>query len=160
MGRIVDIEELKRERERARREGLTFVFTNGCFDLIHRGHIELLRSARSFGDILTVAINSDASVRRLKGPKRPIIGQEDRSAVLAAIIFVDYVMIFDEDTPEKVISDLIPDVLVKGADYSMHEIVGREQVESAGGRVVRVPLLEGYSTERLLREIAERYRAE
>lgn len=158
MGRIVNIEELKRERERARREGKTFVFTNGCFDLIHRGHIELLRAAHDLGDILTVAINSDDSVRRLKGPQRPIIRQEDRSAILAAICFVDYVLIFEEDTPEEVISVLLPDVIVKGADYEINEIVGREQVESSGGRVVRIPLLEGYSTERLLRMIAERYR--
>lgn len=157
MGKIVTLEELKQERERARAEGLRFVFTNGCFDLVHRGHVELLRAARNLGDVLAVAINSDASVTRLKGPRRPIVSQDDRAAVVAALDSVDYVTIFDEDTPERVITVLLPDVLVKGADYELEEIVGREQVEASGGRVVRIPLLEGYSTEKLLQEIARRY---
>ncbi|HEC83307.1 MAG TPA: D-glycero-beta-D-manno-heptose 1-phosphate adenylyltransferase, partial [Firmicutes bacterium] len=115
MGKIVTLEELKQERERARAEGLRFVFTNGCFDLVHRGHVELLRAARNLGDVLAVAINSDASVTRLKGPRRPIVSQDDRAAVVAALDSVDYVTIFDEDTPERVITVLLPDVLVKGA---------------------------------------------
>ncbi len=144
-------------RENARRQGLRFVFTNGCFDIIHRGHVELLRKAKSFGDILAVAINSDASMRRIKGNLRPIVKQEDRAAILASLEFVDYVIIFEEDTPEAVINALLPDILVKGEDYELEEIVGRRQVESAGGKVVRIPLTPGYSTEGMLREIARRY---
>ncbi len=157
MGKVVSLEELKRERDRARLKGLRFVFTNGCFDLIHRGHVELLKAAKELGDVLAVAINSDASVRRLKGARRPIVSQDDRAAIVAAISFVDYVVIFEEDTPELVIANLVPDVLVKGADYELDQIVGRTEVESAGGKVVRIPLLEGYSTEELLKEISKRY---
>ena len=144
-------------RENARRQGLIFVFTNGCFDILHRGHVELLRKAKSLGDILAVAINSDASMKRIKGNLRPIVKEEDRAAIVASLAFVDYVLIFEEDTPEAVITALLPDILVKGEDYQLEEIVGRRQVESAGGKVVRIPLTPGYSTESMLREIARRY---
>ncbi len=157
MGRVLDLEELKRLREEARQEGRRFVFTNGCFDILHRGHIELLRAARSLGDQLAVAINSDSSVQRLKGRRRPIIGEQDRAAVLAALEAVDFVIIFEEDTPQQVIAALRPDVLVKGADYAAEEIVGRSEVRTSGGEVVRIPLLDGYSTEKIMREIAARY---
>jgi rfaE bifunctional protein nucleotidyltransferase chain/domain len=157
MGRILDLEELKQLREEARREGRRFVFTNGCFDILHRGHIELLKAARSLGDHLAVAINSDSSVRRLKGRRRPIIGEHDRAAVLAALKAVDFVVIFEEDTPQRVIAELCPDVLVKGADYAAEEIVGGREVRSSGGEVVRIPLLDGYSTEKIMRRIAARY---
>jgi D-beta-D-heptose 7-phosphate kinase/D-beta-D-heptose 1-phosphate adenosyltransferase len=157
MGRILDLEELKRLREEARQDGRRFVFTNGCFDILHRGHIELLRAARSLGDQLAVAINSDSSVRRLKGRRRPIVGEQDRAAVLAALEAVDFVIIFEEDTPQQVIAALRPDVLVKGADYATEEIVGGSEVRTSGGEVVRIPLLDGYSTEKIMREIAARY---
>jgi rfaE bifunctional protein nucleotidyltransferase chain/domain len=157
MGRVVDMDRLVEVRERARRSGKIFVFTNGCFDILHRGHIELLTQARAQGDLLAVAVNSDRSVARLKGDKRPIVHEEDRAAVLAALEAVDYVTLFDEDTPAEVISVLRPDVLVKGSDYDIDEIVGRAEVEEMGGRVVRIPLHGGFSTERLLREIARRY---
>jgi rfaE bifunctional protein nucleotidyltransferase chain/domain len=156
--KILTLEELRQARESARKAGKRFVFTNGCFDILHRGHIELLRAARDLGDQLAVGLNSDASVRRLKGEKRPIVGEEDRAAIVAALDAVDFVTLFDEDTPERVISVLKPDVLVKGSDYALEEIVGRSQVEESGGQVVQVPLHGGHSTEKLLRSIAERYR--
>jgi D-beta-D-heptose 7-phosphate kinase/D-beta-D-heptose 1-phosphate adenosyltransferase len=158
MGTVLDVQDAVRERAAAREAGRCFVFTNGCFDLIHRGHVELLKASRGLGDLLCVGLNSDASVRRLKGARRPVVGQADRAAVLAALECVDLVTIFDEDTPARLIAALLPDVLVKGADYAMDEIVGRQDVERAGGRVARLPILEGYSTESLLREIANRYR--
>lgn len=157
MGQVIGLKELIEVRENARRQGLKFVFTNGCFDILHRGHIELLRSAKALGDILVVAVNSDASVKRIKGELRPIVKQEDRAEILACLVFVDYVIIFDGDTPEAVITELLPDVLVKGSDYKIENIVGRKQVESTGGRVVRVPLVSGYSTESMLSEIVRRY---
>jgi D-beta-D-heptose 7-phosphate kinase/D-beta-D-heptose 1-phosphate adenosyltransferase len=157
MGKIVDLEQLRRLREDARSEGRKFVLTNGCFDILHRGHVELLGAARSLGDQLAVAVNSDDSVRRLKGRRRPIVGERDRAAVLAALESVDFVVIFDEDTPQRLISALLPDVLVKGADYAADEIVGKDEVEASGGEVVRIPLVGGYSTEKLMKEIAGRY---
>jgi len=157
MGRVVDMEELLAVRRDARRSGKIFVFTNGCFDILHRGHVELLKQARSLGDLLIVAVNSDESVRRLKGHRRPIVRQEDRTVVLASLECVDYVTVFGEDTPLQVISRLRPDVLVKGSDYAPGEVVGREEVEDAGGRVEIVPLHGDFSTERMLREIARRY---
>ena len=132
------------------------VFTNGCFDLLHRGHVELLRAARAEGDALVVGMNGDASMRRLKGPARPIVPAADRAEVLAALEMVDQVVIFDEDTPQHLIDALVPDVLVKGADWAKDAIVGRETVEGAGGRVVRVQLAEGHSTRGLVRTILER----
>jgi rfaE bifunctional protein nucleotidyltransferase chain/domain len=158
MGEVVDTERLLEVCESAKRSGKCLVFTNGCFDIIHRGHVELLKKARSLGDMLVVAVNSDDSVTRLKGARRPIVRQEDRAEILAALEPVDYVTIFDEDTPAKVIAALKPDVLVKGSDYASDEIVGKAEVEKLGGRVVRIPLHGDFSTERMLREIARRYR--
>ncbi len=126
--------------------GKKVVFTNGCFDLLHPGHIELLRQARRLGDSLVVAINSDDSVRRLKGPSRPILSQDERHKILIALEMVDHVCVFDQDTPLDAIVTLRPDVLVKGADWSLDNIVGRAEVESWGGRVVSVPLVSGKST--------------
>jgi D-beta-D-heptose 7-phosphate kinase/D-beta-D-heptose 1-phosphate adenosyltransferase len=157
MGRVVDAGELVKICEDARARSLRLVFTNGCFDIVHRGHTDLFKAARERGDILVVAINSDASVRRLKGSRRPIVAQGDRAALLAALEAVDYVTIFEEDTPAEIIDLLRPDVLVKGADYGIDEIVGRERVEADGGEVVRFPLREGFSTEKLLRRIARVY---
>ena len=157
MGKVVTPEELARIRDDAREDGRRFVFTNGCFDIIHRRHAELLGAARRLGDLLIVAINSDASVARLKGSRRPVVKQEDRAAVLAALEAVDYVTIFEDDTPAAIIDLLRPDVLVKGADYEMDHIVGRDRVEADGGEVVRLPLREGFSTEQMLRRIARAY---
>ena len=157
MGKIMTLEQLQEARDAARQQGKRFVLTNGCFDIVHRGHIEILSAARRLGDLLAVALNSDDSVRRLKGSRRPIVGQEDRTAIVASLEFVDYVTVFEEDTPQRIISILKPDVLVKGSDYALDQIVGRSEVEDAGGRVVRLPLHGSYSTERLLREIALKY---
>ena len=138
-------EETVRHRERWKHEGKTVVFTNGCYDLLHPGHVRLLERARSFGDMLVLGLNTDASVSRSKGPARPIISEVDRAAVAEALEAVDAVVFFDEDTPRELIAELLPDVLVKGADWS-HFIAGREEVEAAGGRVVTVPLEPGYSS--------------
>jgi rfaE bifunctional protein nucleotidyltransferase chain/domain len=137
--------ELVAERARWRREGKTVVFTNGCYDLLHPGHIRLLEQARSLGDVLILALNSDASVQRLKGPSRPLIGEMERAETAAALEAVDAVTIFEEDTPRELIAAVLPDVLIKGADWA-HWIAGREEVEAAGGRVLALALEPGYST--------------
>jgi D-beta-D-heptose 7-phosphate kinase/D-beta-D-heptose 1-phosphate adenosyltransferase len=153
LGRVVSQEELILHVGEAKRNGRRVVFTNGCFDLLHPGHLLCLEQARSLGDLLIVAINSDASVRRLKGPGRPIVPQEARAEVLAGLAAVDYVVSFDEDSPQQIIARLLPDVLVKGGDWGLGEIVGRAEVEAAGGRVVSIPLAPGYSTTALLDRI-------
>jgi rfaE bifunctional protein nucleotidyltransferase chain/domain len=131
------------------------VFTNGCYDLLHRGHVRLLEQARSMGDVLVLGLNTDASVRRMKGPSRPLMCEEDRAAVAAGLAAVDAVILFDEDTPRELIAALLPDVLVKGADWS-HFIAGREEVEAAGGVVKTVPLEAGLSTTNLVEQILRR----
>ena len=138
-----------------KRNGGRIVFTNGCFDLLHPGHVRCLAEARALGDLLVVAVNSDASVRDNKGADRPLVPQQDRAEVLAALASVDYVTIFDEPTPRQLIARVLPDVLVKGADWSLDEIAGREEVEAAGGRVESVPLAKGYSTTGLLEKIRQ-----
>ena len=122
------------------------VFTNGCFDLLHRGHIYYLSRARELGNLLVVGLNSDSSVSKLKGPGRPVNSQEARAEVLGALAFVDYIIVFEEETPLDLITTLKPDLLVKGGDYKVEEIVGYREVSSGGGRVVTIPLLEGYSS--------------
>lgn len=134
-----------------RSQGMKVVFTNGCFDLLHRGHIEYLSKAADMGDVLVVGLNTDASVRRLKGEGRPVNNEEARALVLASLSFVDAVVLFDEDTPYELIKAVHPDVLVKGADYKVEDIVGYDIVTSYGGTVTTVPLVEGYSTTQLLR---------
>ena len=129
------------------------VFTNGCFDLLHPGHVRCLEQARALGDLLIVAINSDASVRRMKGAERPVMPEGERAEVLAALAAVDYVTVFEEDTPREIIARLVPDVLVKGRDWGPDQIVGRAEVETAGGRVVSIPLEPGWSTTGLLEKI-------
>ena len=131
------------------------VFTNGCFELLHPGHVEYLTQARALGDVLVVGLNSDASVRRLKGAGRPLVEEAERAAVLAALRSVDVVTLFDEDTPLELISALLPDVLVKGGDYDLDEIVGREAVERAGGEVRVLPFVEGYSTTEIMTRLKE-----
>ncbi|OGD19782.1 MAG: hypothetical protein A2W03_17415 [Candidatus Aminicenantes bacterium RBG_16_63_16] len=138
-------------RKKLREDGRTVVFTNGCFDLIHAGHIRLFHEARKLGDVLIVALNSDASIRRLKGRSRPIYPLKERQEILAAVEAIDFVTSFSEDTPRRIIAQLLPDVLVKGGDWEPDQVVGREEVEAAGGRVVIVPYLEGRSTSSIIR---------
>jgi len=145
VARLYDRAALREQRQRWKRDGSTVVFTNGCYDLLHPGHIRLLEGARSLGDVLVLALNSDASTRRMKGPSRPILSEGERSAVAAALAAVDAVTLFDEETPRELIADILPDVLVKGADWS-HFVAGREEVEAAGGKVMLLPLEPGYST--------------
>ncbi len=133
------------------------VFTNGCFDLLHRGHVRYLEEARDWGDILVVAVNSDHSVRQIKGPSRPVLSQEERSEVLAALYCVDVVILFEEPDPLAVIEQIQPDVLVKGADWSRDQIIGADFVESIGGRVVQVPLLKGASTTGIIERVLASY---
>jgi D-beta-D-heptose 7-phosphate kinase/D-beta-D-heptose 1-phosphate adenosyltransferase len=143
---------LVEQRARWRREGKTVVFTNGCYDLLHPGHIRLLEQCRSLGDVLILALNSDASVRRMKGPSRPVLGEAERAEVALALDAVDAVALFDEDTPRELIAAVLPDVLVKGADWS-HFIAGREEVEAAGGKVIVAALEPGYSTTSVIEKI-------
>jgi rfaE bifunctional protein nucleotidyltransferase chain/domain len=144
---------------REKRNGRRVVFTNGCFDLLHPGHIRTLEQARELGDVLIVGLNSDASVRQLKGEGRPVINERERAEILAALECVDAVVIFDALTPRDVIARLLPDVLVKGGDWPGDQIVGREEVEAAGGRVVSIPVVSGYSTSEILRTIRREARA-
>jgi D-beta-D-heptose 7-phosphate kinase/D-beta-D-heptose 1-phosphate adenosyltransferase len=146
-------EEIKEQVAWWRLQGKKIVFTNGCYDLVHSGHIALLREASRLGDILVVALNTDASVARLKGPSRPILHERDRMDHLAALECVDAVTLFDEDTPLELIRELVPDVLIKGGDYQPHEIVGADVVEAAGGKVMTIPLVHGRSTSEMIRRI-------
>lgn len=155
MGVIVSRQALLALRAKWRREGKIVVFTNGCYDVLHPGHIRLLERAKSLGDVLVLALNTDASVRRLKGPTRPLIGEQERAELAAALAAVDVVTFFDEDTPTELIAAVLPDVLVKGADWS-HFIAGREEVERAGGKVLALPLEPGYSTTGIVDEILAR----
>jgi D-beta-D-heptose 7-phosphate kinase/D-beta-D-heptose 1-phosphate adenosyltransferase len=136
-----------------KRNGRRVVFTNGCFDLLHPGHIETLERARSFGDVLIVGVNSDRSVREMKGAGRPIMPEGERAEILGAMECVDAVVIFDEPTPRVIIATLLPDVLVKGGDWAKDKIVGREEVEAAGGKVISIPMVAGYSTTAILEKI-------
>ena len=145
-GKLLHREDLLRERRRLRNEGRCLVFTNGVFDLIHVGHVRYLAQARAIGDALVVAINSDRSVRILKGENRPVTNEQERAEILAALRPVSYVTIFDDVSPRSLIAELLPDVLVKGGDYNLDEIHGREEVEAAGGRVVSLPFIAGAST--------------
>jgi rfaE bifunctional protein nucleotidyltransferase chain/domain len=155
VGRFYTREELAAARQVWRREGKTVVFTNGCYDILHPGHIRLLEQARSLGGILILALNTDASVQRLKGPNRPHIPETERAELAAALESVDAVTLFDEDTPRELIAAILPDILVKGADWA-HWIAGREEVEAAGGKVFALPLEPGYSTTGIVEEILSR----
>src|SRR5262245_51870166 len=157
MEKIFSLDQLRTERERLRPAGRRVVFTNGCFDLIHPGHIKYLQEARRLGDELIVALNSDRSVRELKGEKRPILDQNERADVMASLGCVDYVTIFDEPTPREIIAALLPDVLVKGGDWEVERIIGRDEVEAAGGEVLSLPFIEGCSTTELIKRILRRY---
>ena len=151
--RIKSKEELKKVVENLKKEGKRIVFTNGCFDLIHVGHTRYLEEAKNLGDVLIVAVNSDRSVKEIKGKDRPIMPQDERAEVLCALHFVDYVVIFDEPDPFQIISHLRPDVLVKGGDWGEDAIIGRDIVESGGGKVVRIPEIKGASTTDIIERI-------
>ena len=157
MIKAIPLDQLRIEREHLRHDGKKVVFTNGCFDLLHPGHVRYLQQARALGDILIVALNSDRSVRELKGDKRPILNEAERSEVMAALSCVDFVTVFDEPTPREIISALLPDVLVKGGDWGIDTIIGREEVEAAGGRVMSLPFVDGCSTTDVIERIAERF---
>lgn len=136
-----------------RREGKRVVFTNGCFDLLHPGHVRYLAEARAMGDALIVGLNSDRSVRLLKGEGRPILDETERAEVLAALEAVDFVVVFDQDTPRELIAQLVPDLVVKGGDWPVDKIVGRDEVEAAGGKAISLPYVEGFSTSEILDRI-------
>ena len=152
--KILSPEQMLRERKRLRAAGRRLVFTNGVFDLLHVGHVRYLEQARALGDALLVAINSDQTVRELKGPDRPVFNHLERAEILAALRFVDYVTIFDNISPRSLITQLLPDVLVKGGDYQLDQIHGREEVEAAGGKVISLPFVEGASTTDIIKKMS------
>jgi rfaE bifunctional protein nucleotidyltransferase chain/domain len=154
---ILSWQDLAKLRDEWREQGYKVVFTNGVFDIVHRGHVDYLLAARSLGDRLIVGLNTDASVKRFKDPRRPIVTQEDRAFVLSCLRFVDALALFDQDTPLKFINYLMPDVLVKGADYKEEDIVGAREVKAYGGTVERIALTEGKSTSQLIQAIIEKY---
>jgi rfaE bifunctional protein nucleotidyltransferase chain/domain len=155
MGTFYSRPELVHARATWRAAGKTVVFTNGCYDLLHPGHVRLLERARSLGDVLILALNTDASVARLKGPTRPLMGQDERARMTMALEAVDAVTFFDEDTPRELIAEVLPDILIKGADWS-HFVAGREEVEAAGGRVMLLSLEPGFSTTNIEKELLTR----
>jgi rfaE bifunctional protein nucleotidyltransferase chain/domain len=157
MNKVVDINELVGIREKVKKEGKKVVFTNGCFDILHRGHVDYLEKAKKLGDILIVGLNSDESVKKIKGEKRPIVPQDDRAMVLSALGCVDYVCLFDQETPRELIEKIIPDVLVKGGDWEKENIVGRKIVEENGGKVFTIPEVKGKSTQKIIQTIIDRY---
>lgn len=153
--KILSVQEMLAERERLRAAGRRLVFTNGVFDLLHVGHVRYLAQAHALGDALLVAINSDRSVRELKGPDRPVFDQHERAEILAALRHVDYVVVFDDISPRNLIKRVLPDVLVKGGDYQLDEIHGREEVEAAGGKVISLPFVPGASTSSLIERMKQ-----
>ena len=155
--KIKNHDELREIIEDLHLAGKKVVFTNGCFDIIHTGHVRYLKLAKSYGDVLVVAVNSDQSVRLIKGEKRPIMPQAERAEVLAALEVVDYVTVFEEEDPHYVITELMPDVLVKGGDWDLEQIVGKDIVEDTGGKVYSLPYIEGASTTGIVERILDRY---
>ena len=153
--KVKDLIETKREIDQLKAQGKRIVFTNGCFDLLHPGHARYLWAARQMGDFLLAAVNSDRSVKAIKGKGRPVIPEEERAEMLAALAFVDGVVIFDEDTPLRVIETLLPNVLVKGGDWQEDQIVGADAVKKAGGKVKSIPFVSGYSTTAMIQKIKE-----
>ena len=154
---IVTLKKLKEILEKLRKQNKKIVFTNGCFDIIHSGHIRILKKAKEKGDVLIVGLNSDKSVRKIKGKKRPIMNEKDRALILDSIRYVDYVVLFDEETPYNLIKEIEPDVLVKGSDYKLSEVVGADIVIKKGGEVFLVPLLKGKSTTNVIEKILKKY---
>ena len=157
MNSSASLSDLKAIRSKLKAEGKKVVFTNGVFDLIHSGHVDYLSKAKKLGDVLIVGLNSDDSVKRIKGDKRPILKQKERAFILSNLKPVDFVLLFDEDTPEKLISEIIPDILVKGADWSVEKIVGREVVEKNGGKVMNIEFVNDQSTSKIIDLIVQRY---
>jgi len=153
--KILSQPELLNERARLRDAGQKLVFTNGVFDILHVGHVRYLQQARELGDALIVAINSDGSARQLKGEGRPLTSENDRAEILAALACVDYVTVFDDLSPRSLIAQLLPDVLVKGGDYALDQIHGREEVEAAGGRVISLSFVEGASTSKIIQRLKQ-----
>jgi len=158
MSNIKSRKEIKEIRAQLKMDGKKVVFTNGCFDLIHSGHVDYLIKAREMGDILMLGLNTDSSVKRIKGDKRPILKQDERAFILSNLKPVDYVTFFEEDTPAEIIKDLIPDVLVKGADWAIDKIVGREVVEANGGEVKTIQFVNDQSTSNIIKIIKERFK--
>ncbi|AFH48295.1 Bifunctional sugar kinase/adenylyltransferase [Ignavibacterium album JCM 16511] len=158
MKMILSRKEIKEVRAELKSRNKKVVFTNGCFDLIHSGHVDYLVKAKQLGDVLIVGLNTDESVRRIKGEKRPILKQDERAFIVSNLKPVDYVTFFDEDTPAEIISDLIPDILVKGADWSIDKIVGREVVEANGGEVKTIEFVNDQSTSKIIQTILSRYK--
>jgi len=157
MSSDISLSELKAIRLKLKASNKKVVFTNGVFDLIHAGHVDYLSKAKALGDILVVGLNSDESVKRIKGDKRPILKQDERAFVLSNLKPVDYVVFFDEDTPEKLISEIIPDILVKGADWAVDKIVGKDIVEKNGGKVMNIEFVNDQSTSKIIDLIVQRY---
>lgn len=155
MGRekIVSSAKLKEETNRLKRNGEKVVFTNGCFDILHVGHVRYLGEAKKLGDVLIVALNSDASVRKIKGVKRPVLPEDERAEILASLSMVDYVIIFEDETPLALIESLKPDVLVKGGDWEIENVVGREAVRDGGGKIEIIPVVKGASTTNIIEKI-------
>lgn len=153
--KIIPKQKLKRIISALKKQNKKIVFTNGCFDILHAGHVRYLYKAKKMGDVLIIAVNSDKSVKKIKGDKRPVVGQKDRQEVLAGLGCVDYVVLFNEDTPKKIIEYLKPDILIKGGDYKVRDIVGYDTLKKCGGKVVTVPLVKGRSTTDLLKKICE-----
>jgi len=157
MKSIYTREEILEIRKQLKAEKKRVVFTNGCFDVLHAGHVDYLNKAKAAGDVLILALNSDASVKRIKGEKRPIVSEEERAFILSNLKAVDYVTMFNEDTPQEIISELIPDILIKGADWSLDKIVGRDIVEANGGEVKTISFVTDQSTTNIIQTIIERY---
>ena len=157
MSSATSLSEIKSIRSKLKAEGKKVVFTNGVFDLIHAGHVDYLSKAKKLGDVLIVGLNSDESVRRIKGEKRPILKQEERAFILSNLKPVDFVVYFDDDTPAKLISEIIPDILVKGADWSVEKIVGKEVVEKNGGKVMNIEFVNDQSTSKIIDLIVKKY---
>ncbi|HTX17613.1 MAG TPA: D-glycero-beta-D-manno-heptose 1-phosphate adenylyltransferase [Bacteroidota bacterium] len=157
MGKVFSLSELEGIRRDWKSSGKKVVFTNGVFDILHRGHLEYLAGAKSLGDRLIVGVNSDASVKRIKGPLRPVVGEADRAFIVSQLVPVDAVCLFGEETPYELIKALLPDVLVKGADWKVDDVVGKDVVEEAGGRVLTLPFVPGRSTTTIIGKIGELY---
>ena len=157
MNKILDRNTLKNKLEALRKEGKKIAFTNGCFDILHVGHVRYLREAKKAGDILVLALNSDSSVRTIKGEERPLVCEEDRAEVLAALEFIDFITIFPESTPLELINHLKPDILIKGGDWAEDKVVGRDEVKKWGGRVAIIPEVEGKSTTNIVEKIKRVY---
>jgi len=156
--KIIKLEVFLNKLKSIRQAGKRIVFTNGCFDILHIGHVRYLQSAKAEGDILVIGLNSDRSVHIIKGEKRPVIGEQQRAEVLASVGFVDYIILFDEPDPHTLIAAIAPDVLVKGADWAEEQIVGANVVKAGGGRVVRVPVVPDVSTSQIIEDIIRKYR--